>query len=288
MIRRDRFLIQFKDFRFINYIPQLRHVGIREKLNEHFNIGYEKLRKINMNCFSITRQLNNYIEYVGAMRISPLRTYLNTGERRIRVGSNGEHAISILALDAARSGGRTKGIIRNVSDWLNNAEIANKIKINPISDRHFEILIQHPVTKEFENYADVGYGNSQVIPLLIAGYNLNQNSVLIVEQPEIHLHPKAQSELAEFFTKIYKNGIQSIIETHSEHLIIRFQQHIANGLISPEDIIFYYVYAYEGKKRVAKLRLDSKGIFIDEWPQGFFPERLEEAKKLSKIRHSSK
>ncbi|MGE5632640.1 MAG: DUF3696 domain-containing protein [Caulobacteraceae bacterium] len=63
------------------------------------------------------------------------------------------------------------------------------------------------------------------------------------------------------------------------------QQFVANGKISNKDIVFYYIYANNGKKNAVKLSLDEKGRFIEEWPEGFFPERLEEAKKLAKIRN---
>src|SRR3569623_479299 len=116
-----------------------------------------------------------------------------------------------------RRGGKTKGNPGKVVDWLSAAGIASDVRIDPLSDRYYEIHIQHPVTKEYENYADVGYGNSQVIPVLVAGYGLDSNDTLLVEEPEIHLHPKAQAELGNFFVELLEKGVQSIVETHSEH-----------------------------------------------------------------------
>ena len=218
------------------------------------------------------------------MRWPPSRTYLYSGERRKRVGSSGENAVSILVMDAARSGSKSFGIADQVRNWLKKAGIASDLKIASISDRHYEIRIQHPLTQEFENYADVGFGNSQILPVLIGGYNLNQGSTYLVEEPEIHLHPKAQAELGDFFQDLYTRGIQSIVETHSEHLILRIQQHVARKTIPANHIKIYYVFANEGKKVAVPLDLDEQGRFIREWPEGFFPERLDEAKKLSKIR----
>lgn len=224
------------------------------------------------------------IEYIGAMRLSPSRTYLFTGEKRNRVGSNGDYATHILAMDSARGGSKSQNIKDNVVAWLRKAGIASDLGIEIISDRHFEIRIQHPITREYENYADVGYGNSQIIPILVGGYNLKANSTYLVEQPEIHLHPRAQSELGDFFLDLYNRNIQTIVETHSEHMILRLQQHIAKGLIPSEDIIFHYIYPQNNEKCIIPLRVDENGYFIDEWPEGFFSEKLEEAKQLSKIR----
>ena len=106
----------------------------------------------------------------------------------------------------------------------------------------------------------------------------------MIEQPEIHLHPRAQAELGRFFATLYQRSVQSIIETHSEHLILRLQQYVANGEISAADIVFYYVYAKGGRKVVKRLSVDSLGRFVEEWPDGFFPERLEEAKNLARAR----
>jgi predicted ATPase len=243
---------------------------------------YQSLRRYSF----IVNNTFKEMEYIGAMRLPPSRTYLYSGERRVKVGSNGNNAINILSMDSLRSGRKSKNIKEKVVNWLNKSEIASNIKINELSDRYYEIQLQHPKTKEFQNFADVGYGTSQVIPVLIAGYNLEREGIFMVEEPEIHLHPKAQSELGEFFFDLYKQGIQSIVETHSEHLILRMQQLVASKKISKEDVVFYYIYAKDNKKVVHELSLDEKGKFIQDWPEGFFPERLEETKKLAKLRYT--
>ena len=147
------------------------------------------------------------------------------------------------------------------------------------------MIISHLHSKEKENLADVGFGCSQVLPILVAGYNLKPNNIMLVEQPEIHLHPKAQAELGTFFKDVALNNIQLFIETHSEHLLLRVQAHVASGDLKPEDVKVYYVYSNKdkgGKKDVVELPLTDEGYFSKEWPEGFFPERLEEAKKIAK------
>jgi predicted ATPase len=189
-------------------------------------------------------------------------------------------------MDSLKSATRTKQIQKNVISWLRKAGVANDLKVNSLSDRHYEIRLRHPVTGEYSNFADVGYGNSQIIPVLVAGYNLQRGGTLLVEQPEIHLHPRAQAELGNFFRDLYERRIQSFIETHSEHLVLRLQQYVASGLIHSEDIVFYYVHARGRSKKVSQMTLDALGRFEQAWPEGFFPERLEEAKKLAKARFS--
>lgn len=237
--------------------------------------------------FHTTDQVASYfyqdIDYIGPLRNPPARTYLFSGEEREWIGIMGENAINILTMQNKQ---HEMDLSHLISQWLKKAGIASHFRVNILTDRHYEIQVQHPATKEYQNLADVGYGNSQVIPVLIGGYNLGPRSTYLVEQPEIHLHPRAQAELGDFFLDLYENKVQSLVETHSEHLILRLQQHVANKKILPEDIQIYYIYAEGERKIAAPLRLDEQGRFIDKWPGGFFPERLAETKKLAQLRYS--
>lgn len=279
-----------EQLRLQNFLPQ--HVSYFPNKKDDSAINEFLTDEVRHNLRSIGRigTIMEYsfrnIEYLGAMRVPPERTYLYTGERRQRIGSKGENAANIIAMDNARGGSRSQKIAKRLGEWLNKANMGENIEIETISDRYYEIRIKHPKSSELQNFADTGYGNSQVMPVIIGGLNLEEYATYLLEQPEIHLHPRAQSELGDFFLHLYKNNNQSIIETHSEHMILRLQQHVAKSNIDPDDIIFYYVYSTDSGKKIKKLRVDEAGRFIDEWPEGFFPERLVEAKKLSKIRYS--
>ncbi|NUG13468.1 DUF3696 domain-containing protein, partial [Acinetobacter seifertii] len=159
----------------------------------------------------------------------------------------------------------------------------------PIGERNSEPLIQIEL-KDLRNDVtvsplDVGFGIGQILPILIEGV-VREDSVICVEQPEIHLHPRLQAELAEFFVETCTKN-QWIIETHSEALILRIQKIIRNRKLingkrlKPEDISILYVIPsdkendYEGAE-VIQIRLDEDGDFIDFWPEGFFEERIRE------------
>lgn len=278
MIRMNNFLPFLPSYRFL---AMRREAGsLRETLTKNDLQKFESMAHI----FRVIARDLHSLDYVGAMRATPQRTYAFTGEKRGRIGPSGENAANIFVLDELRSGARKLNIAKNVNNWLNKAGIASSFQMEPISDRHYEIHVRHPITGENENLADVGYGNSQIFPVLVGGYNMQEGSIFIVEEPEIHLHPRAQAELGDFFLDLYKRGVQSIVETHSEYLILRLQQHVASGNIPYDQIRIYYVFPEQNKKIIKKLRLDKQGKFKDEWPEGFFPERLEEARKLAKIR----
>lgn len=275
--------VLLRGFDVRNFIPRMLFSSRDTDSDPLYRTVVEETRLASRNGFVTSRTFQD-IDYVGAMRMPPSRTYLYTGERRQKVGANGEHAITMLAMDSIRRGSKSKGIRQGVIKWLAAAGIASDIKIIPLSDRYFEIHVQHPITKEYQNFADVGYGNSQVIPVLVAGLNSTRGSILIAEEPEIHLHPKAQAELGDFFLDLSNRGVQSIVETHSEHMIVRLQQHVAAGRLDPSSIVIYFVEPTTNGKLLRKLTLDKNGSFTEPWPGGFFPERLEEARQLAMTR----
>ncbi len=222
------------------------------------------------------------VEYIGPFRAEPKRTNLFSGEIPKGVGMDGARAIDMLAFDYLRRGRRKKELLGDMIRWLSKAGIAGDIKVHVLSDRHYEVLMQHKKTGEYENLADVGYGSSQVLPVLAGGYSLTPGTTFVVEQPEIHLHPKAQAELGDFFYDLYKRRCQCIVETHSEHLILRLQRHVARGAIKASDVLVYYVHASSERKVVVRLTLGEDGIFQEKWPTGFFEERLEEVTALAR------
>lgn len=267
---------------------------------EKINSGPDQdvLRKLTRIWSRVTGLISK-TDYLGPLRTAPARTYLFTGERSRRIGIGGENLTSLLATrDRKRTRdrdeeGRSLLLQDRLNEWLQKAEMARKASLAPISDRHFEIRIQNFFTKEDQNIADVGFGHSQVLPFLVGGYALGPNSAYFAEQPELHLHPKAQAELGDYLLELYEQRTQVLIETHSEHLILRLQQHIASGSIDCGDVRIFYVCnesssadgaSAADKDEITVLDLDKKGQFKTPWPRGFFPEKLEESRRLAKIR----
>jgi predicted ATPase len=100
-----------------------------------------------------------------------------------------------------------------------------------------------------------------------------------VEQPELHLHPKLQAELGELFAEVAtaKSPKQVIVETHSENLILRVQRLVRDGRLSADQVSVLYVGANAGiGSWIQPIRLSDDGSLMDEWPGGFFPERMAE------------
>jgi len=124
---------------------------------------------------------------------------------------------------------------------------------------------------------DVGFGVSQILPVVTTALGLN-NTLVMIEQPEIHLHPRLQAELGELIVQSAEaRGNQFILETHSEHLLLRMRRLIRRGFIAPDFVSVLYVDPRrDGTAEVIRIELDEGGEFMDEWPDGFFPERFTE------------
>jgi predicted ATPase len=136
---------------------------------------------------------------------------------------------------------------------------------------------------------DIGIGISQLLPVVVAALDTDFTSIIAIEQPELHIHPAMQVKLGDLFiTQINKRKINTIflLETHSEHLLLRLLRRIRETnegelpldapSLTPEKVSVIYVeQTFEGVK-LAPLRIDETGEFIDRWPKGFFEERAEE------------
>ncbi len=135
---------------------------------------------------------------------------------------------------------------------------------------------------------DLGLGVGQVLPILIATSKYH-NTTIAIEQPELHLHPKLQMELADEFVRSYKkNNNEFIIETHSEHLLLRIMRRLRytydeklsndNPLsLTAKDICLLYVDKDRSNNiRLKELELSNRGVLLDPWPNGFFDEKYNE------------
>jgi len=132
---------------------------------------------------------------------------------------------------------------------------------------------------------DVGFGVSQVLPALVQAFYCPPDSTVWMEQPEIHLHPQVQSDLADAFisaVQAYQNGkarnVQLIIESHSEHFLTRLQLRIAEGLIEPKDVAIYFCRNLQDGAILEPLCLNLFGE-IENWPQDFFGDQLGDMSK---------
>ncbi len=156
--------------------------------------------------------------------------------------------------------------------WLGKMFDETKIHAEYVSSANIYVLNYTTSGNTRESKpTNVGFGYSYVLPILVAGLLAKCDDVLIVENPEAHLHPQAQSVLGKFLAWIsLHNGIQVFVETHSEHIVNSFRVLIAQGNMSPQELnMLFFDKDFDKYARV--IPVDEKGK-IDSWPPRFFDQ----------------
>jgi predicted ATPase len=236
----------------------------------------------------LDEQFSNF-DAIGAFRASPQRTYLYSGEAPNEVGKSGENFAQILANSQSSRDRNSQNTVARVKHWFRGAGIANSVEIRSLTNRHFELCVQDRIGFT-SNIVDVGFGCSQVLPVIISGYRLisrpamshRRGGIFVVQEPEIHLHPSAAAHLGTFFVDLVRNGVQCFVETHSENIILRVARHIAAGHIEQNDVKVFWVSDNEKERSVTELKFREDGSFEVDWPEGFFPTRASETLQLAR------
>ena len=239
------------------------------------------------------RRIFMQFDSLSPFRAKPERTYLYSGVTAERIGTTGANTATLMASDSSKRGSESKGLQAAVSNWFQQSGIAQSIRIDSISPRHFEIVLED-FNGGTHNISDVGFGCSQVLPVLTAALNVyrgrrpSPSSLFLVQEPEIHLHPNAKASLGSFFAGIVPEGGQLFIETHSDNLILRMARHVSDGTINANDFRLFYVHKHDGSSRVHAIEVSKEGYFSTDWPGGFFPQRQSESLALSQQSEKAK
>ena len=237
------------------------------------------------------------IYYLGPLRDHPQREYPWTGTGRSDVGKRGEFAIDAI-LAATRDGEkRSLGYRKRGMDfqemiayWLCHLGLVEDFRIEEIKEGSnlYRALVKMPGSKVEVTLTDVGFGVSQVLPVLVLLYYVPEGSTVLMEQPEIHLHPAVQSDLADLMLNVAEaRKLQIIVESHSEHLLRRFQRRVAEGKALSKDIKLYFVSAKNGVAKADDLNLNEWGE-IENWPDEFFGDEMGEIAAIAEYSVSRK
>jgi|WetSurMetagenome_2_1015567.scaffolds.fasta_scaffold14366_3 predicted ATPase len=206
------------------------------------------------------------INYVSPLRAHPKRYYmLDKAKLNITLDTLDGDAVAEVLKD-------NTSIKRKVNTWLSKFGIQVDVV-------EFKEVIHHLKVKQNNlnlDITDVGFGISQILPVIIQGFLSSNKSTTIIEQPEIHLHPKMQAELADLFIDITKNLNQKklLIETHSEYLLKRLRRRISEGGISSDKVSICLINPQTDSKgaQITDLQIEQKGFF--EWPIEFYGGEL--------------
>jgi predicted ATPase len=231
------------------------------------------------------------LRYVGPIRSEPQRYYYVPQRTEARVGSRGESTVrSFLSANSEK-----RKRLEQINTWLRSTRLNSELKVEPISSNQPLYMVnlkeirereQTPTTAEsessefFVNIKDVGFGVSQAFPVMVESLLAESNSTVLVEQPELHLHPAAQAELGDLFLKSVEFGTRFVIETHSENLLNRLRRRMAEAALatkqkespdfqlSPEKFTAYFIDRSSGVSTCEEITYDEWGKY-DHQPEGF-------------------
>ncbi len=226
------------------------------------------------------------IVYLGPLRERPQRVYPWNQQSPGDLGNKGELAIQALLASVNTHTKRTETggqgwLVERVSRWLKEMDVADGLKLEQEGKSVYHQVIVKKGKIE-ANLVDVGFGVSQVLPVVTLAYFVPEGSTVILEQPEIHLHPLAQTALADLLVTVSRDRrIQFLVETHSEHLFRRLQFLIADEQISPEDCQLYFVKRGEENAVLERLEVDEFGR-IKNWPERFFGDAIGEVERQTR------
>ncbi len=233
--------------------------------------------------WNLETQLQN-LYYLGALREPPQRFYLRTGGQPESVGWHGEKAIEALLFAQNKRIAFGKNAVpvllsEKVASWLKIMGLLDSFEVNKIAPQRqdYEVLVKTVAMASQTNITEVGFGVAQVLPVIVQCFYAPPNSTTLIEQPEAHLHPSAQSTLADLFIEAVQavddqggeRHLQLVIESHSEHFLRRLQRRIAEEKIGHEEVAIYFCEATPAGSVLKTLEIDEYGN-INNWPTNFF------------------
>lgn len=230
-------------------------------------------------------QLFSHVYYLGPLRDFPQRHYTWSGSEPADMGRRGERAIDAILASRERGkyispGYRKKKqtLDERIAHWLQEMGLIESFTVRPIAkeSKLYEVRVRKSSKASEVLITDVGFGVSQVLPVLVLCNYVPEGSTVLLEQPEIHLHPGVQSALADMLIDAVQNRkIQVILESHSEHLLRRIQLRIAEEKLEPKDCALYFCDVIQGESALIPLNLDDFGN-IQNWPKEFFGDEFGE------------
>ncbi|MBD1857081.1 MULTISPECIES: DUF3696 domain-containing protein [Leptolyngbya] len=221
------------------------------------------------------------VDYIGPFRALPERYFYLTGQTCFKdTGIAGENAYKMLGISKLK---KDDDLHKNVGRWYREHFDGWELIVD---DRSKKPLIQVLLSKNDSNVnlVDVGQGMNQALPLVVrANIRDRPDSMIVLEQPELHLHPAAHGDLAELFAKSTKENNQFfIIETHSENMLLRFRKLVIENDFgfTKDDIIIYWLEDAELKgQALMEITIDEDGVLSD-WRDGVFDEGLKEVLEM--------
>lgn len=238
-------------------------------------------------------ELFSRLYYLGPLREYPKRQYVWAGAQPADMGQRGEKVVDALLASRERKqlirrgkGKKSFTVEEYVAWWLRELKLIHSFEVEPVKagGNLYQVWVKRSPGSARVLIADVGFGVSQILPVLTLCYYVPEGSTILMEQPEIHLHPMVQSGLADvFIDAVKKRNIQIIIESHSEHLLRRLQRGIAEERLSSTDAALYFCDMKDGRSALTPLDVTMFGEIVN-WPENFFGDEFGEMAAITRAK----
>jgi len=216
------------------------------------------------------------IIHVPGLRGNPVRTYKTTAFGATFPGTFENYVASIISHWQVTQQER----LNQLEQMLAQLGLTWKVEAKPVEQTQVELRVgrlPRPLAGKngMVNIADVGFGVSQVLPVLVALLVASPGQMVYIEQPEIHLHPRAQATVANILIDAAKRGVRVVAETHSSLLLTAIQTQVARDKIAPDQVMLHWFQRdQDGITQISSTELDETGAF-GEWPVDFADVEME-------------
>lgn len=219
------------------------------------------------------------LTYITAERIGP-REFYSIDETANVVGPAGEHAVCVLHLGREEHvlfdllvDGVPPTRLRQVEARMRQFFPGCGLIVNQIPQANAVTFgLRTSEDTDFHRPIHVGFGLTQILPIVVAALSAKSDDILIIENPEVHLHPAGQALMGQFLSSVAKAGVQVILETHSDHILNGIRRSVKNEILNPDQVaIHFFRQRSKDAPQVSTPQLDHNGN-IDTWPEGFFDQ----------------
>jgi predicted ATPase len=237
---------------------------------------------------NITRTGLDRLQYVSAERIGPRLSYEKSSFDKV-VGAKGEFAVDVLSraiknnqvvsenfinrearLFSLEIDEIDRGVGEQVEFWMTEMFGHTLVGVQSIGEANVDVMSISALNSHDSKPTNVGFGYSCAFPILVSGLTATAGDILVVENPEAHLHPSAQSVISKFLAFVSMEGVQVFVESHSEHILNALRVLVKQEMISNEDINVMF-FDTDNPDYYQSIAIEKKGK-VKDWPDGFFDQ----------------
>lgn len=256
-------------------------VTINEKRTEHPKRLRFLFPENQDNAVDILARRLAELSYITAERVGPREIYsLEDRHAALVVGPTGEHTVSVL--HRGRDSEVTSGLLLEGAPSTRLRQVEERMRaffpgfgldVQQVPQTNAITLgIRTSPDTDYHRPVHVGFGLTQVLPIVVAALSSKSGDLLLIENPEVHLHPSGQAKMGEFLAQVAQAGVQVLVESHSDHVLSGIRRSVKAKQLSAEKVaIHFFRPRAEGQTQVISPQIDGAGN-IDNWPEGFFDQ----------------